>query len=183
MPPPRRQAAWPACRPGCFSVRDFQDRLDAGKHRFQFDAKRVAEFAHRDIDGDGEDGFDNLRLGEMDMAPVPQILRYAVGVAGAADRSYGIQVAKLAGLPGPVIARVRDVLTRLEANDRARGKKAVIDDLPLFAASAAPEPQDTLDAALQALDDVDPDAISPRQALAALYRPAANSGRSSTCAR
>ena len=52
-------------------MRDFQNRLDAGKHRFQFDAEGVAEFAHRNIDGDGEDGLDDLRLGEMLMQPVP----------------------------------------------------------------------------------------------------------------
>ncbi|MDH3740261.1 MAG: DNA mismatch repair protein MutS, partial [Hyphomicrobiales bacterium] len=89
-------------------------------------------------------------------------------VAGAADRSYGIQVAKLAGLPAPVIARAREVLDRLEANDRARGPKAVIDDLPLFAAAAKAE--DKEDAALQALDELDPDALSPREAQEALYR-------------
>ena len=91
-------------------------------------------------------------------------------VAGAADRSYGIQVAKLAGLPAPVIARARQVLDRLEANDRARGPKGVIDDLPLFAAAAKAEDKDLSDAALQALDDVDPDALSPREALETLYR-------------
>jgi DNA mismatch repair protein MutS len=91
-------------------------------------------------------------------------------VDGAADRSYGIQVAKLAGLPAPVIARAREVLDRLEANDRARGPKGVIDDLPLFAAAAKAEEMDSPDAALQALDEVDPDALSPRDALEALYR-------------
>ena len=89
-------------------------------------------------------------------------------VDGAADRSYGIQVAKLAGLPAPVIARAREVLDKLEANDRARGPKGLIDDLPLFAASAKAEPKE--DAALAALDEIDADAISPRQALEALYR-------------
>ena len=89
-------------------------------------------------------------------------------VDGAADRSYGIQVAKLAGLPAPVIARAREVLDKLEANDRARGPKGLIDDLPLFAASAKPEPK--VDAALAALDEIDADAVSPRQALEALYR-------------
>ncbi len=56
------------------------------------------------------------------------------------------------------------------ANDRARGPKAVIDDLPLFAAAAKAESEDQPDAALQALDELDPDAISPRQAQEALYR-------------
>ncbi|HSG95875.1 MAG TPA: DNA mismatch repair protein MutS, partial [Afifellaceae bacterium] len=94
-------------------------------------------------------------------------------VAGAVDRSYGIQVAKLAGLPGPVIARARQVLDQLEANDRARGPKGLIDDLPLFAAAAKAEDRDEPEAALAALaalDDLDPDALSPRQALETLYR-------------
>src|SRR4051794_31840994 len=56
-------------------------------------------------------------------------------VAGAADRSYGIQVAKLAGLPGAVIERAKVVLAQLESQDRTSGRK-LIDDLPLFAASA-----------------------------------------------
>ena len=58
--------------------------------------------------------------------------------AGAADRSYGIQVAKLAGLPAGVIARARQVLTMLEKGERAR-PVPIIDDLPLFAAKPAEE--------------------------------------------
>ncbi|HSG95878.1 MAG TPA: hypothetical protein VLA28_10175 [Afifellaceae bacterium] len=56
------------------------------------------------------------------------------------------------------------------ANDRARGPKGLIDDLPLFAAAAQAEDKDLPDAALAALDDLDPDALSPRQALETLYR-------------
>ena len=52
---------------------------------------------------------------------------------GSADRSYGIQVAKLAGLPPPVIARAKAVLAKLEAQDRGQTARALIDDLPLFA--------------------------------------------------
>ena len=56
--------------------------------------------------------------------------------AGAADRSYGIQVAKLAGLPGAVVERAREVLQLLEKNDRrAAGGVKPLDDLPLFAAA------------------------------------------------
>jgi len=51
-----------------------------------------------------------------------------------------------------------------------KGPKSVIDDLPLFAAAAKAEETDSPDAALQALDEVDPDALSPREALEALYR-------------
>ncbi len=66
---------------------------------------------------------------------------------------------------------MREVLDRLEANDRARGPKGLIDDLPLFAASAKPEPPEPkVEAALAALDEIDADAISPRQAQEVLYR-------------
>src|SRR6202043_3987759 len=59
---------------------------------------------------------------------------------GAADRSYGIQVAKLAGLPAGVIERAKLVLAELEAQDRISPARKLVDDLPLFAAtrSAAP---------------------------------------------
>jgi DNA mismatch repair protein MutS len=92
-------------------------------------------------------------------------------VAGAADRSYGIQVAKLAGLPANVIARAQDVLTKLEAEDRASPKG--FDDLPLFAAVSAPkqvQPQDSaLTALLDSLGTLNPDEMSPREAMDALY--------------
>src|ERR1700742_2962868 len=55
---------------------------------------------------------------------------------GAADRSYGIQVAKLAGLPSPVIARAKSVLAKLEAQDRGQSVRALADDLPLFAVTS-----------------------------------------------
>ena len=62
-------------------------------------------------------------------------------VAGAADRSYGIQVAKLAGLPPAVIERAKLVLAQLELQDRASPARKLIDDLPLFAAArSAPAP-------------------------------------------
>ena len=56
-------------------------------------------------------------------------------VAGAADRSYGIQVAKLAGLPPSVIERAKVVLAQIEAEDRTSPTRPLIDDLPLFAAA------------------------------------------------
>jgi DNA mismatch repair protein MutS len=93
-------------------------------------------------------------------------------VAGVADRSYGIQVAKLAGLPPAVVQRAGAILAELESTERARPKEMLIDDLPLFsvtakapAASAAPP-----DPALAALDEIDPDALTPRAAQDALYR-------------
>ena len=94
---------------------------------------------------------------------------------GAADRSYGIQVAKLAGLPEAVIARAETVLAALEQNE-ASGSDAVArlaEDLPLFAAS---RPKSAGSGGLeptaleQALNQIRPDDLSPREALDALYR-------------
>jgi DNA mismatch repair protein MutS len=88
---------------------------------------------------------------------------------GAADRSYGIAVAKLAGLPPSVVARARSVLSKLEAGrDATGGIAAGLDDLPLFAAAA--EPEHAPDPILSALDAVDPDSLTPREALEELYR-------------
>jgi DNA mismatch repair protein MutS len=92
---------------------------------------------------------------------------------GSADRSYGIQVAKLAGLPAPVIARAKSVLAKLEAQDRGQTARALVDDLPLFAvpSRAAPEPAPPSDAEklVEALKALHPDEMSPREALEALY--------------
>jgi DNA mismatch repair protein MutS len=88
---------------------------------------------------------------------------------GAADRSYGIAVAKLAGLPPAVVARARSVLAKLEAGrDAIGGIAAGLDDLPLFAAASQPEP--VPDALAAELDKVDPDSLTPREALEQLYR-------------
>ena len=92
---------------------------------------------------------------------------------GAADRSYGVQVAQLAGLPAAVIARARVVLDALESGEREGGatKKTLIDDLPLFAATPAPPPQNqTRSPALDLLDSVHPDDLSPRDALDLIYK-------------
>jgi DNA mismatch repair protein MutS len=92
-------------------------------------------------------------------------------VPGAADRSYGIQVAKLAGLPASVIERAKVVLAKLEAEDRASPTRG-FDDLPLFAASYRPPPSDAdpaAEAVLGTLNTFDPDDMSPRAALEALY--------------
>jgi DNA mismatch repair protein MutS len=96
-------------------------------------------------------------------------------VPGAADRSYGIQVAKLAGLPPSVIERAKLVLAQLEAEDRISPARRLIDDLPLFAAarlaSGAAQPQQdaALAALVEALAALHPDEMSPRDALEALY--------------
>jgi DNA mismatch repair protein MutS len=87
---------------------------------------------------------------------------------GAADRSYGIQVAKLAGLPSAVIQRAKQVLTSLEKSDRSR-PKPMIDDLPLFAVKAEPEADPDEHPALAALDALNPDELSPKEALERLY--------------
>ena len=87
---------------------------------------------------------------------------------GPADRSYGIAVGRLAGLPPPVLARAKAVLAKLEAG-RAKtgGLAAGLDDLPLFAAAMAePAAPDPLHEALASLDV---DALSPRDALEQLY--------------
>ena len=88
---------------------------------------------------------------------------------GAADRSYGIAVAKLAGLPPAVVARARSVLAKLEAGrDATGGIAAGLDDLPLFAATI--EPEHKPDPLASALEGIDPDRLSPREALEHLYR-------------
>jgi DNA mismatch repair protein MutS len=92
-------------------------------------------------------------------------------VPGSADRSYGIQVAKLAGLPGAVIERAKLVLAKLEAEDRAAPRG--FEDLPLFAAAPRPlaaAPADPVEAGvLAALAALAPDDMSPREALDALF--------------
>src|SRR5713226_962911 len=92
---------------------------------------------------------------------------------GSADRSYGIQVARLAGLPAPVIARAKSVLAKLEAQDRGQTARALADDLPLFAvpsrAAAEPAPPSEAEQLIEALKALHPDEMSPRDALEALY--------------
>jgi DNA mismatch repair protein MutS len=86
---------------------------------------------------------------------------------GPADRSFGIAVARLAGLPPAVLARAKAVLGKLEAGrDATGGLAAGLDDLPLFAAMIPEEVRDPLRDALGALDV---DALSPREALDRLY--------------
>lgn len=92
---------------------------------------------------------------------------------GAADRSYGVQVAQLAGLPASVVARARDVLNMLEKGSReGAGVKIQIDDLPLFA--AAPPPQEKAPSGPspveQLLSEIHPDELTPREALDLLYQ-------------
>ncbi len=96
-------------------------------------------------------------------------------VPGAADRSYGIQVAKLAGLPSAVIERAKLVLAELEAQDRISPARKLVDDLPLFASvrragAATPPPRaSAAEALLAEIAALNPDELSPREALEALY--------------
>ncbi len=97
-------------------------------------------------------------------------------VPGVADRSYGLQVAKLAGLPRPVLERARVILDELEAAERQAPVEKLVDDLPLFAATrpssagpAAP-PASGPDPLREELAALDPDAMTPREAMEALYR-------------
>ncbi|MCS6947770.1 MAG: DNA mismatch repair protein MutS, partial [Steroidobacteraceae bacterium] len=91
---------------------------------------------------------------------------------GPANRSYGLAVAQLAGVPLEVIERARSYLTQLEAErEELRGGAARQVELPMFASSAPPAEPDPIAARLQReLADLDPDALTPRQALDALYR-------------
>jgi DNA mismatch repair protein MutS len=89
--------------------------------------------------------------------------------SGPADRSYGIAVAKLAGLPPAVVGRARSVLAKLEAGrDATGGIAAGLDDLPLFA--AAVEPGHGADPLAEALEAIDPDRLTPLEALDKLYQ-------------
>ncbi len=92
---------------------------------------------------------------------------------GAADRSYGVQVAQLAGLPTSVVERARDVLDMLEKSSREGGGTSIqIDDLPLFAAAPAPQPSPVKAPSPtdEMLSDINPDDLSPREALEVLYK-------------
>jgi DNA mismatch repair protein MutS len=88
---------------------------------------------------------------------------------GPADRSYGLAVARLAGVPAPVIARAKAVLAKLEKGRAATGGLAAgLEDLPLFAAAAEPEPA-AIDPVREQLHALDVDALSPREALDLIY--------------
>ena len=90
---------------------------------------------------------------------------------GAADRSYGVQVAKLAGLPDSVVERARVVLDALEKGEReGQQQKAIIDDLPLFAATPTPVAQAAEPSQVEEkLAQIHPDELSPREALNLIY--------------
>jgi DNA mismatch repair protein MutS len=83
---------------------------------------------------------------------------------GAADRSYGLAVAKLAGVPRPVLARAEAVLKRLEKREGAE-----LSTLPLFSNIPLPEPDAAPHPVLAVLNKIDPDTLSPKAAMEALY--------------
>ena len=92
---------------------------------------------------------------------------------GAADRSYGVQVAQLAGLPPAVITRARVVLEALEKGEREGGatQKTLIDDLPLFATTPTPPPAPQKASALDSMmNEIMPDELTPREALDLIYK-------------
>ncbi|RUW03596.1 MAG: DNA mismatch repair protein MutS [Mesorhizobium sp.] len=91
---------------------------------------------------------------------------------GAADRSYGVQVARLAGLPEAVVARAKQVLHQLEEGEVSGKTNRLVDDLPLFSVAVkreAPKPAKN-DVLGEALGVINPDEMTPREALEALYR-------------
>ncbi|MBV1926336.1 MAG: DNA mismatch repair protein MutS [Rhodobacteraceae bacterium] len=90
---------------------------------------------------------------------------------GAADRSYGVQVAKLAGLPASVVDRARVVLEMLEKGEREgnTAQKALIDDLPLFAIQPTPPPPKA-SPVQDMFENIHPDELTPREALDLLYK-------------
>ena len=91
---------------------------------------------------------------------------------GTADRSYGVQVARLAGLPSVVVERAKVVLEALEKGEREGGgaRKAIVDDLPLFAATPAPKPLEAAESKVEGrLKTVLPDELTPKAALELVY--------------
>lgn len=91
---------------------------------------------------------------------------------GTADRSYGIQVARLAGLPELVVNRAREVLNQLEESERENPAQQLIDDLPLFSIKAEKPNKNTgstISKVEKLLQSINPDDMSPREALEALY--------------
>jgi DNA mismatch repair protein MutS len=89
--------------------------------------------------------------------------------AGAAHRSYGVQAARLAGVPKPVLARARQVLAQLENGQGPHGPLTLPTDMPLFSAPAQSAGEAAPHPVLEKLAALDADSLSPREALDALY--------------
>lgn len=92
-------------------------------------------------------------------------------IDGAADRSYGIHVAKLAGLPRTVVKRAEQVLETLEREGKSQSVSQLAEDLPLFAAVRSKDEPATqqIVPAMEALKELNPDNLTPREALDKLY--------------
>ena len=102
--------------------------------------------------------------------------------SGAADRSYGVQVARLAGLPPSVISRAKDVLERLEKSSRDGTGVNLADDLPLFSAvveQTTTTPDHEAAQLIERLNEISPDALTPREALDLVYEMKAMAAESS----
>ena len=97
-------------------------------------------------------------------------------VAGSADRSYGVHVARFAGLPASVLQRTEQILDEIESGQHgAVDTKAMNESLPLFDRAVTAGQEKTVFAAgadkvIEALDEIHPDALTPREALELLYR-------------
>lgn len=90
---------------------------------------------------------------------------------GSADRSYGIHVGQLAGLPKPVIDRAEEILAALQSSEQGRAVDQLGDELPLFQAKkAVSQPKTTLSKLASVLAAANPDEVTPREALELLYQ-------------
>ena len=89
---------------------------------------------------------------------------------GAADRSYGIQVARLAGLPDLVLTRAQEVLATLETDERGSEAARLTEDLPLFSGSVSSVHRSGSHLLLEEVDAIKPDSLSPLEALEVLYK-------------
>ena len=97
------------------------------------------------------------------------VFLYEVG-PGAADRSYGIQVARLAGLPDSVLDRAREVLAGLEREERGSQSKHLVGDMPLFSASSLRTEKLVGEELTEHIQEINPDLLSPMEALELIYK-------------
>ena len=119
--------------------------------------------------GAGLDGLFGFAAGALDHRPEAG-RSYGQRLGLAADRSYGVQVARLAGLPQTVVDRAKMVLEALEKGDRDGGKQAaLIDDLPLFRAVPSPPAKPQRSVVEDRIKDISPDELSPIEALRLIY--------------
>lgn len=96
------------------------------------------------------------------------IFRHEIA-SGTADRSYGLHVARMAGLPEAVTHRAQEVLERLEKGSSGGAAPAALGDLPLFTARVSQTTPPRTDLLRDRLNLVRPDELTPRAALDLLY--------------